>query len=337
MSEALKSGKEYNFLLKIIENLPVGVVGFDLQGIVKFYNLKAGDLLNFEKDTESITNRPVLDQIKDFSILHEKINHSLSHNGEAFNIEGIRHGNKYLTIRGRMVMETMVVTINDISRLKEIESHSIYSMLEGQEIERNRLSKEIHDGLGPLLSTIKINLEAINIEIENHIDNEKIKKRLYSVYKLIDTLAQDMRSISHSLMPKVLEDFGVGAALESLCNHLGGSDNMEIHYYDSGFEERLDKSVELNIYRISQELLNNAIKHSGASRINIQYIKHPESIVLMVEDNGNGFDKTRQDHANTGIGLKNIETRTKMIGGTLYIDSNEGVGVTATLEVPLKQ
>jgi signal transduction histidine kinase len=338
MSEKPKTGKEYGFLLKIIENLPIGVVGFDMKGKIKFFNQRAGQLLNFEKDAEKFTNSSILDQIKDFSILYKKINNILVKNCNSFNIECIRYRNKYLTIRGRLAMDTTILTINDISKQKAIESQSIYFMLEGQEIERNRLAKEIHDGLGPLLSTIKINLEAINIEIEKQLTNEIVKNRLSSVYTLIDSLANDMRNISHSLMPKVLEDFGIGPALESLCNNLAGSNNMEIHYYDSGFEDRLDKYLELNIYRIAQELLNNAIKHSRASRINIQYIRHPKSIVLMVEDNGHGITDGKQSNtANTGIGLKNISTRTKMIGGTFFIDSNEGVGVTATLEVPLKQ
>ena len=125
MNEELETGREYDFLLKIIENLPVGVVGFDMQGIIKFFNLKAGDLLNFKTDAESIKNHSIFEQVRDFSILQENINHSLSNNGEAFNIEGIRYENKYLTIRGRLVMDTIVMTINDISRLKEIESQSI--------------------------------------------------------------------------------------------------------------------------------------------------------------------------------------------------------------------
>jgi signal transduction histidine kinase len=252
-----------------------------------------------------------------------------------FQLEGIKFGNNYLTIRGRMIMDNLILTMSNISNLKEVQAQSMLSMLEGQEIERKRLSKEIHDGLGPLLSTIRLNLESLSSQLGENQANATVHHKLDNIYHLIDTLAHDMRDLSHALMPKVLEDFGLGAALESLCNHFNDLETVELFYYDGGFSERLNKSIELNLYRIAQELLNNAIKHSGATKINLQLIRHLQSIVLMVEDNGIGFDKEQAIGANQGIGLKNIQTRTKMLGGTFFIDTLKGEGTTATCEIPL--
>ncbi|MFP4448156.1 MAG: histidine kinase [Bacteroidales bacterium] len=328
---------EYDLLMQTVKQLPLGIIALTMEGYIQFINTKSTEYLEISEQSDRLKGENIFNYLKEFKLLKQKLEEALKENGNSFNIEKVRYNNFYLAIRGKPINKKMIITINDITKLKEIESQSILSMLEGQETERNRLAKEIHDGLGPLLSTIKINLEAINMEIDQYTKNNVISKRLDKVYKLIDILAQDMRSISHSLMPKVLEDFGVGPALESLCNHLNEPGKINIHYYDSGFEDRMEKNTELNIYRIAQELLHNAIKHSGGTRVNIQYIKHTASIVLMVEDNGKGFDIRKAKSDKTGIGLKNIETRAKMIGANLFIDSNKDVGVTATLEIPVKK
>jgi signal transduction histidine kinase len=331
----VETQKELNFLKTVIEKAPVGILAIDGDGVIKMINNKAIQLLELPEMKEETGERETTLYISDLGSLYEYLREVFEEKRSNFHLDGIKYGSNYLTIRGRMIMDNLILTIGNISNLKEVQAQSILSMLEGQEIERKRLSKEIHDGLGPLLSTIRLNLESLSSQLDESNAKISVHQKLHNIYSLIDTLAHDMRDLSHALMPKVLEDFGLGAALESLCNHFNDLETVELFYYDGGFSERPGKSIELNLYRIAQELLNNAIKHSGANKINLQLIRHPESIVLMVEDNGRGFDKVQVGANIQGIGLKNIQTRTKMLGGTFFIDTSKGEGVTATCEIPL--
>ena len=331
----VETQKKLNFLESILEKAPVGIVAIDGDGVIKMLNNRAIQLLDLTQAEDVTNGMEQVRHISDLGDLYDHLKEMLEEKKSNFHLEGIKFGNNYLTIRGRMIMDNLILTMSNISNLKEVQAQSMLSMLEGQEIERKRLSKEIHDGLGPLLSTIRLNLESLSSQFVENQANATVHHKLDNIYHLIDTLAHDMRDLSHALMPKVLEDFGLGAALESLCNHFSDLETVELFYYDGGFSERLNKSIELNLYRIAQELLNNAIKHSGATKINLQLIRHLQSIVLMVEDNGIGFDKEQAVGANQGIGLKNIQTRTKMLGGTFFIDTLKGEGTTATCEIPL--
>ena len=336
MENTTSSPKEMEFLLAIMDSLPVGIIALDRRGNIRTINRMASEILGITQDTDRTWGTHICSYIDKESPLYEQLDHSLHHGGLDIKMEGVRYNQQYINIKGKTIMESYLLLVHPPSEPGQMEAQSIRSMVKGQETERKRLSKEIHDGLAPLLSTIKINLEAINMEIEKYPQNQTLEKKLKGIHELINTLAEDMREISHSLMPKVLEDFGLGPALESLCNRFSSNEKMEINYYNAGFEERLEKSVELNLYRIAQELVHNALKHSRATQINIQLIRHSETLMLMVEDNGMGFDKQQIHLLTNGIGLKNIETRTQMSGGTFYLDTSQGKGVTATLEVPLK-
>jgi len=333
----VETQKELNFLKTVFKQAPIGILAIDSNGVIKMTNNRAIQLLDLPEvsdEQEQDGRNPTL-YINDLGSLHEYLKEVLKENRTNIHLEGIKYGSNYLTIRGRMIMDNLILTISNISNLKEVQAQTMLSMLEGQEIERKRLSKEIHDGLGPLLSTIRLNLESLSSQLDEYNAKAFVHQKLDNIYQLIDSLAHDMRDLSHALMPKVLEDFGLGAALESLCSHFNDLESVELFYYDGGFSERPGKSIELNLYRIAQELLNNAVKHSGANKINLQLIRHPESIVLMVEDNGIGFEEDRRELGSQGIGLKNIQTRTKMLGGTFFIDTSKGEGTTATCEIPL--
>jgi len=336
MEDTTPSPREMEFLVAIMDSLPMGIIALDNKGSIRTINRRASEVLGITQDIDRTWGTHICSYIEKDSQLYESLSESLQAGDLGICLESISYNHHYINITGRRIMEGYLLIVHPLSEPGKMEAQSIRSMIKGQETERRRLSKEIHDGLAPLLSTIKINLEAINMEIEKYPQNPALEKKLNSIHELINTLAEDMRQISHSLMPKVLEDFGLAPALESLCNRLNTNEKVEINYYNAGFEERLEKSVELNLYRIAQELVHNALKHSRANQINIQLIRHSETLMLMVEDNGLGFDRKQVNLSTNGIGLKNIETRTKMLGGTFYIDTSQGKGVTATLEVPLK-
>ncbi|WP_430816317.1 ATP-binding protein [Carboxylicivirga sp. RSCT41] len=215
-----------------------------------------------------------------------------------------------------------------------IEADSLSAILEGQENERRRLGREIHDSIGPLMSFIRLNLDAV---IEKIHDNTVMQhpELIESISETVDSVTSDLRALSHRLVPRTLDEFGLYSAFNSLAYKLNHSKRVNIEFYSNmDVDVRFDNELELNLYRCGQELLYNAIRHARAKQILIQIIRHKESIILMVEDDGVGFSKEVKD-ANHGIGLTNIETRTKLLNGVFSLDSVPEKGTVASIEIPL--
>jgi signal transduction histidine kinase len=160
---------------------------------------------------------------------------------------------------------------------------------------------------------------------------------LQPLVEIVDTITQDVRSISHSLLPPLLIDFGLEAALNHLCALSSASGQVKVDFYTIENEVRLDAAIELNLYRIAQELLNNALKYSKASNIVIQLFSHTDNVTLMVEDDGMGFDKNELKNNLKGIGIQDVQARVKSLEGFFSLESNPGQGVLATVEIPLKK
>ena len=180
-----------------------------------------------------------------------------------------------------------------------------------------------------------LHLDAVRSELSDL--PEKALKKIEIMAELIHEVANDIRSISHALMPGALLDLGLVATLENLCQKANESEKVQVNFYSSGISEQLSKKLTLGIYRITQELLNNAFKYARARTINVQLIRHPNSILLTVEDDGVGFEKSDLSRlVNNGIGLRNIQSRSRALGGRFNIDSKKGRGVFATVEIPLK-
>ena len=219
----------------------------------------------------------------------------------------------------------------DITERKKLEAGLLSATLDGQEKERNRLASEIHDGLALLLSTAKLNLEALSTDM-SHLSSEK--RSYYSSSKnLLDEAMIEVRAIINNLSPPVLDSMGLSAALNALCEKLNTSANKEIHFYENGNSSHsITKSNEVNLYRTAQEMLNNALKHGKADKISLQLIAHKNSIILIVEDNGIGFDKDGI-LMQKGNGLKSLISRTKSMDGRLNIDSTPGLGTVISVEI----
>ena len=206
------------------------------------------------------------------------------------------------------------------------------SVLEGQERERRKIARELHDGLGQMLTALKFNIQGIKPastpEEQGYIDG--IKNMLQ------DTILE-VRRISFDLMPSVLNDFGLGAALHHLSERFSiiGKNSFKIEYVGLSDIGRFDKNTEINIYRIIQEALNNAIKYAEASNIILDLQFEEGKIRFSVEDNGKGFtlqDKRRTD--GSGRGMTNIRERVSLLNGNLIFNSIIGAGTTITVEIP---
>ncbi len=162
------------------------------------------------------------------------------------------------------------------------------SIVKGQEDERSRLAKDLHDGLGGLLSGVKLQLGAMK---GNLILSEEHGRTFNHALSKLDESISEMRRVAHNMMPEALMKLGLQQALQDYCDGLSASQPFKINGEFYGLEKRLDPSVEIVVYRIVQELLNNAVKHSGATIILAQVMRNDDSLSITVEDNGKGFNK----------------------------------------------
>lgn len=214
--------------------------------------------------------------------------------------------------------------------LKEQEIKSIHAMLEGQDRERKRIAEDLHDRLGSTLSAVKLHLGAL--------DGVAVQPTAQPIYQnlngLLDQAVSEVRDIAYNMVSGVLTKFGLVPALQDLKESLEASRQLKIELVVFNLEERLDGQVEVTLYRIIQELVSNVLKHARATEITIQLNKINQELLLMVEDNGRGFDPYLTTQ-NKGMGLGNVASRVASLGGRLSIDSGKGRGTTTTIEIPL--
>ena len=324
----------YDFLVAIIGNVPFGIIALDLDGEVTMCNELALKHLNIDKTANQLIEKELLNHISAVPELSEILVKCLDKGRKPFNLLALHLNDSYLNIKGRNILNGMIISIEDITKAKEMELANLTSMLEGQETERRRLAKELHDGIGPLMSTIKLNLDGVKSELSNKYP--KASKKIAAMEDLVQTVATDLRGISHALMPSAIVDFGLVTALQNLCMKANDSEKVAVDFYHSGITERLDSNIELGLFRITQELLNNAFKYAQAKAIHVQLIQHKDSIMLTVEDDGVGFEpKKLKELVDKGIGLQNIQTRVETLGGMVHIETQLGQGVMTTIEIPL--
>lgn len=324
----------YDFLVAIIGSVPFGIIAVDLDGEVTMCNELALNHLNIEKTVNQFIEKELLGYISTIPELHDILVKCLDKGRKPFNLSALSFNDKYFNIKGRRTLNGMIISTQDITKSKEMEMANLSAMLEGQENERQRLAKELHDGIGPLMSTIKLNLDGIKIQLNDQ--SSKAVAKIAAMEDLVQTVSTDLRSISHALMPSALIDFGLVMALENLCMKANEIGDTKVVFYDSGIKERLHPNIELGLFRITQELLNNAFKYAQASTINVQLFMHKDLIMLTVEDDGVGFAPEKlKELVDKGIGLQNIQTRVQSLGGAANIETQLGQGVMTTIEIPI--
>jgi len=217
----------------------------------------------------------------------------------------------------------------DITEKRATEKATMHALIEGQEAERQRIAKELHDGLGQALTAIRLNLNTLEADFDKF--NEQSKEGFERVKTIAASATQDVQTISRNLMPPVLQDYGLVKALETLCKTVNDAHNVKVHLQTHRIDPSLDISIATGLYRIAQELLNNMLKYAQAEEVQVQLLGHDKSIILMVEDDGVGFEVEK---VKKGLGLKNIDARIKALGGTLLIDAQPGQGTLVTVEIP---
>lgn len=206
------------------------------------------------------------------------------------------------------------------------------ALLEGQEEERKRLSLELHDGIGQMLTGLKLIAEKINID---NLAVDKERKSFIDLKKLIDDTIAEIRTISFNLMPSILNDFGVLSAIKYLIEQTEKNSSIKI-YHDLNLRGiKISKNIEITIYRIIQEALNNAVKHAQATEIKLKVLCNQNDLTIDYADNGKGFDKRILKSKNLKNGLNNMKSRIEIHNGNFKISSVVGKGTKINIKLPL--
>jgi two-component system, NarL family, sensor kinase len=204
---------------------------------------------------------------------------------------------------------------------------SLQSMVNGQETERTRIARDLHDGLSGVFSTVKMYFSTLQHEQEALKANILFSKS----YELIDTASEEVRRIAHNMMPEVLMKLGLVPALQDMSNNINAGKLLKVSMQSYGMDKRINVSTEIMLYRIVQELLNNIIKHAQATEAIVQFNRDVMKLTIIVEDNGRGFDLKETDDKKHS-GLDTIKSRVSYLGGTISIESQHGVGTTVVMD-----
>ena len=207
---------------------------------------------------------------------------------------------------------------------------STKAILQAEENERERIARELHDGVGQMMSAAKMNLSAFESDLK--MEDGKQKTAYDRIVNLVDESCREVRAVSHQMMPNALLKKGLASAIREFTDKIDYR-ILKVDLYSEGLNERIDTNTETVLYRVVQECVNNVIKHSGANHLDISLIKDHDGISVTIEDNGKGFNTTEKENAE-GIGLKNIRTRITYLKGTVDFDSTPGKGTLVAIHVP---
>jgi len=212
--------------------------------------------------------------------------------------------------------------------LKAQELATLDAMVEGRENEQKRLAIELHDTIGSILSAIKYAFKSM----EGHLSGSQHQR----INSMLDEALVEVRRISHDMASSTLSEKGITEALTKLCDTIQSMGQIEIKLDIYGLSERINTTLEIQVYRITQELLTNILRHAHARNVSIQLIKNKDDINMMVIDDGKGFDP-KDALLKRGIGLQNIDKRVHSLSGNWDIDSGKGSGTTVIINIPIKQ
>lgn len=202
------------------------------------------------------------------------------------------------------------------------------AILKGQELERNRLARDLHDGLGGLLAGVKLKLSSVGLA-----GQEEHAAEMPAIVGQLDYSIEELRRISRNMMPESLLSLGLVPALKDLCAYMGSTQQV-VKFQTINLRDEFDKQFMIAVYRIVQELLTNAVKHAKATVIIVQCSEMDHWLFLTVEDDGVGVNQQAMDKL--GSGLNNVNNRVKLLDGSLEIDSIRGQGTTIHIQIPIQ-
>lgn len=237
-------------------------------------------------------------------------------------------GLSYRTYRQRQKLQQQ--RISELETEKQLTATE--AILKGEEKERSRLAQDLHDGLGGLLSGIKYSLNNMK---ENLIMTPANAQAFERSIGMLDHSISEMRRVAHNLMPENLLKFGLDAAMRDFCSEMQMNGMLQVRYQSLGLKDKsIDQSLSVTVYRVTQELLNNIVKHAGATEAMVQIAAGDRQLTITVEDNGKGLAE-EQIKKSPGIGWQNIYSRVQYHKGTISIQSIPGQGTSVYIEFPV--
>lgn len=234
--------------------------------------------------------------------------------------------NKKLLHQKELLHEEELRSIRQQERLNQYEA-----MLQGQESERSRMAKDLHDGLGGLLAGVKLKLSSIVAKAVN--DDSAQKGAINDVVHQLDYSVDELRRISHNMMPESLRYGGLAPALSDLCRYMN-TPSVQVVFQDLEINDTFSDQLRVTVYRVVQELLTNAVKHARATKIILQCSTLDNWLFVTVEDNGIGMEQDG-NNKEQGLGLVNIRNRISLLNGHIEIVSASGSGTTVNIQIPL--
>jgi two-component system, NarL family, sensor kinase len=286
------------------------------KSIIRLEKEKEVQVLSLNQKTESIKQKTTLNYLlASFLILFLLL---------AFvGIRNLRHRQK-LAKQQDLLQEQKIRELEKDKQLVAVDS-----MLKGQEEERTRLAKDLHDGLGGMLSGVKFSL--MNMKSNLIINHENVIMFERSL-DMLDTSIMELRRVAHNMMPEALVKFGLDEALKDYCDNINNAGIVQVKYQSFGMEKRLDTNTEIIVYRIVQELFANIFKHATAQEVLVQLLREDDRLSITVEDNGKGFDIEELKNSK-GSGWANIRSRVDYLKGKLDLNSEPGKGTSVNIEL----
>ena len=205
-------------------------------------------------------------------------------------------------------------------------------MIEGQEKERQRLASDLHDSVGATLSAAKLQFDHLS---KNKDKLDELDALFSKTEKLLEDAYTEVRSMAHIKNSGVLAKNGLLPAIQKLAKNASGTNKLHIDVQEFGLDDRLENSLEITVFRIIQELVTNIIKHANAKEATISVTHHEDSLNIMVEDDGIGFNRLKLSKTDEGMGLDSIERRVEHLEGSMEVDSSEGNGTTIVIDIPI--
>lgn len=221
----------------------------------------------------------------------------------------------------------------NLTLLKEQELTTINAMVDGQEKERKQIAEDLHDNLGSVLATLKLHFE--NLQMNNEMKKINQDELFNKTESLIDEAYLKVRSIAHAKNAGVIANQGLLTAVQMMAEKISSADKIKIEVIDFGLNKRLDNSLEIAVFRTIQELVTNIIKHAVAANVTINISLYDDTLNIIVEDDGKGFDTSKIDFK-SGMGIASIKTRIQHLQGTFEIDTTLGKGTSILINIPVE-
>ena len=345
-NQAINYFNESNHIAEALHYKEIQVANYgELSNIAEKTGDYAGSLKFFKIKTDISDSLYALDKTKQIQELSTKYQTEKKESQIALQANEIKRKNIIIIAVAVILIFSILLGIS-IYRRRKLQQQALFqkqliaqqhaatkAVMEAEEHERKRIAQDLHDGVGQMMSAAKMNLSTFESNI--NVNDEDSKKSLNKIINLVDESCREVRSVSHQMMPNALLKNSLAAALnlfvEQIDNRL-----VKVHIFTEGVESKIESSIEIVLYRIIQECVNNVLKHAKASEIDITVIKDEREVSVSIEDNGNG-QLTQKMAESEGIGIQSIKARVAYLNGFVDFNSEPGKGSVVSLQIPLNQ